>query len=199
MKFSLSPRDRLIAVAVGIVIVVAVLVVLLIVPQFQSMNALDAQIQAATQQAAVAKSTLEQRRAVKDRAASTEAIWLKLSNMVPSTPDMPALIIDLQDAAYDSGVQLESITPGQYKAATKEVPYSITPVSLLVWGSWSDSVDYMQRLLKLTRGIRVVSVQSTVMPISPASANPPLPTYSVSNVIAIEVYSIPGAITATGK
>jgi len=189
----IGPRERLILIIAGGAVIVIALVLLLVLPQYQKLGALDEQIQSATQEVSSAKTLLAQREQIKDRAAETDAKWLRLANMVPESPDLPSLIIEIQDLAFDTGVQLQSLQPSDLKAGAN---YQAIPISFNVVGTWSDTVDFLQGLMKLERGIRIVSFSSTVSP-TISNANPTLPNYSVTTVVQIEAYMIPP--TASGN
>ena len=69
------------------------------------------QIQEAEQEVDEANALLLQRQDMKDRAAQTDAAYLRLANSVPETPELPSLIIELQDVALQSGVNFEGLRP----------------------------------------------------------------------------------------
>ena len=72
------------------------------------------------------------------------------------------------------------------------------PVSVEVLGIWADTVDYLQALLKLDRGVRVLNSRQRRRR-SRAQANcatrrlPKLPPYAVDTVINMEAYMIPSS------
>lgn len=183
----IGPRERLILIIAGGAVILIALVLLLVLPQYQKLGALDQEIQSATQDVSSAKSLLAQREQIKDRAAETDAKWLRLANMVPESPDLPSLIIEIQDLAFDSGVQLQSLQPADLKAGAN---FQAVPITFNIIGTWSDTVDFLQGLMKLDRGIRILSFTSTVSP-TLASANPTLPNYSETTSVQIEAYMIP--------
>ncbi|NTU71090.1 MAG: type 4a pilus biogenesis protein PilO [Coriobacteriia bacterium] len=194
---SISPRDRLVITIVAAVLVLVALIAALVYPQFQQVRKLNTQVIEAEAQADAAKLQLEQRQGFKDRAIETNAKWLGLMNEVPETPDLPSLIIELQDSAYESGVQVISVTPTQ---PTQLTGYAAVPISIEVLGTWADTVDYLQSLMKLDRGVRVVGTNVTVAGSGalPERRNSKVPAYAVSSVISIETYLIPAAVeTAT--
>jgi type IV pilus assembly protein PilO len=187
---SISPRDRLIVtIAVAIVIVLA-LVALLIYPQFRELGDLNSQVVEANAQADAARLQLEERRGFKDRAIETNAKWLRLMNQVPDTPDLPSLIIELQDVAFASGVQLVVVQPA---AVVPKDTYAAVPVSVEILGTWSDTVDYLEALPKLDRGVRLTSVNVKLVSaggdVTRRTAK--LPAYSVDTLVNMEAYLIP--------
>jgi Tfp pilus assembly protein PilO len=191
---SISPRNRLIATIIVAAVIVIALVAGLIVPQLQWLGSLNAQVGEATARANAAKLQLAQRQAFKDRAIDTNAKWLRLMNQVPDNPDLPAFIIELQDAAFKSGVQLMTVTPS---APAPKPTFAAVPVNVEVVGSWSDTIDYLESLMVLDRGVRLVNVNTKVTPSGRSDIqNESLPPYAVDSVIGLETYLIPSA-TAT--
>jgi len=191
---AMSPRNRLIVTIAAAAFVVIALIALLVYPQVRQLALLNSEVGVASAQADVAKSQLEQRSGFKDRAVETNAKWLRLMNQVPDSPDLPSLIIELQDVAFKSGVQLVSVTPAQ--PAPKDA-YVLVPVGVEILGTWSDTVDYMQALVKLDRGIRPMDASAVVLKSGDeiARRNSSLAPYSVRTMINLEAYLIPEVST----
>jgi Tfp pilus assembly protein PilO len=175
--------------AVGVLAVIVVLALVLVVPQFGRMSDLDNQIETADSQISEAEALLKTRQEAKEGASSTDAALLELAAAVPEQPDLPSLIIELQDVAYDSNVQLREIEPADLVQAEG---YVTMPLSITVWGDWADNVDFVQSLQELTRQVRVVEAGSE--PIDEADterATESLDTYSVETNMLLEFYIIP--------
>jgi len=191
---SVSPRNRLIITIVAAALLVIALIAVLVYPQVSQLAQLRTDVEEASAQAQVAKAQLEQRRGFKDRAIETNAKWLRLMNQVPDTPDLSSLIIELQDTAFKSGVQLLSVTPAE--PATNAGFWSI-PVTVEIAGTWADSVDYMQALIKLDRGLRpmTVNVAGVGSDGEPTRRNASFSPYAVMSNVSIEAYLIPDAPT----
>ena len=109
---SISPRDRLIVTIAAAALLVLALIAVLLYPQFQQLDHSARRWSRRHAQADAAKLQLDERRGFKDRAIETNAKWLRLMNQVPETPDLPSLIIELQDTAFDSGVQVVAVHAG---------------------------------------------------------------------------------------
>jgi type IV pilus assembly protein PilO len=188
MKF--GPRERIIASVIAVVVVLVAMAVFLVWPQIQKMGELDAQISAARSDAATAQAQLETLKQSKARASDTDAAWLRLANLVPNGPDLPSLIVELQDAAFDSGVQLFTVTPSNPVGAAG---YATIPIQVEIVGTWADTVDYIQRLPKFNRGLRVVESSTARVNNSEIETkeNATVPNYSARTVIKLEAYTIP--------
>jgi Tfp pilus assembly protein PilO len=187
----IGPREQLILVIVGLLVVVAAVAALLVWPQYQKQKSLDAQIAVAGEQLQSAKSLLAQRQQIKNRTASTDAQWLKLSSLVPENPDLPSLIIDIQDVAFASGVQIVSIAPAD-PTPSADNTYLAIPLQVSILGTWADTVDYLKNLNELDRGLREFNFTASVAPaVAAVSGGPVQPDYSVSTQIQLEAYTIP--------
>ena len=194
----LSPRNKLIAVAVGAAVVVILLFGVLVIPSIGKMNDLGTQIDAAEQEAQTASALLDQRREVKDAASVTDATLIQLNNAVPQNPELPSLIIELQDVAYSTGVSLRVVTPAEPVQDEGEEFVTI-PVAIEIWGTWADTVDYLQQLSKLSRQLRIAEFESTLLDESSATdAGIKLPPYyQVATTANLEVYVIPESTDST--
>lgn len=196
---NLSPRNKLIALAVAVVLVVVVLVAVLVLPQFGRLKDLSAQIDQANTEAAAAKTLLEQRLQVKNQAAVTGNALLQLANAIPENPELPSLIIELQDAAYASGVSMRNVTPLPPVQNEGETFVSVG-LGMQVWGTWSDTVDFLGRLRSLGREVRVQRFESGVLGEGDgeiAGIKMP-PYYQIRTDISVMTYVIPaGSAGAT--
>lgn len=193
----IGPREQIIVSAVVAVVVVLAVAAFLVWPQFQQIAQLNGEIKAAQDEVQGGKALLEARTASKDNAAETDAKWLRLSNLMPEGPDLPSLIVELQNAAFASGVQVISVTPAAPSAGPE---YYTIPIEVQVIGTWADSVDFLQRIMKLNRGVRVVQSQSTRTDNSDQAAreNETIPDYSAQTIIELEAYMMPSSTsTAT--
>jgi len=150
----LSYRNQLILTGALIAILVALVVVLLIVPRLSEVRDIDERISEAEAQISQAEALLSQRQAVKARFAETEAKRMRLANQMPETPELPSLIVELQDTANAAGLEFASLTPALPEPM--EEGYSQVTMTMVVRGTWQDTVDFLQRLPRLTRQVRVI-------------------------------------------
>jgi hypothetical protein len=73
-----------------------------------------------------------------------------LAKAMPTDPDTPDLLLELNLLARESGVTLSSITPG---AVTTSGAFNVIPVSLSIDGDFYSVTDYLYRLRTLV-GVR---------------------------------------------
>ena len=192
----IAPREQFILTVVGSVLLILIMVAALVYPSFKSLGRLDNEIAQARSEVSGAKSMLAQRQAIKNRSAATDLKWLTLANQVPDNPDLPALIIELQDTAFDSGVQLVEVTPS---LPVSEGAFFTVPITVRILGTWADTIDYLQRVAKLGRGLRIVQFNSGVTTNEGQSTvlNSELPDYFENSVLVLEAYMIPASPTTT--
>lgn len=155
----LSPRNMLIITAVGVFLILLLVGALLVYPSFGTLAGLRTQIDDELTKESQARTLLEQRRAIKDRAVNTNAAYLQLLQSVPENPELPSLIIELQDLAYEHDVAVRAMTPGTV-VKPAGAAYVEIPVEIKIWADWQDTVDYMQQLVKLSRYMRIVDVKA---------------------------------------
>jgi Tfp pilus assembly protein PilO len=186
----IGPREQIIFAFAAVIVVVLVLAGVVIIPQVQKLGDLNTSISQARSANESAKQLLQVRVESKNRAADTDAQWLRLANLVPDGPDLPSLIVELQDAAFASGVQVISISPSP---PTSYATYYSLPMTVQIIGSWSDTVDFLERLSKLNRGLRIVESSSsrTTNTEQAGKENLPLPDYALQSTIKLETYMIP--------
>ena len=175
----LTSLQKMIIVA-SLVVVVAVLVVaFVIMPQFTQLADLQAQKSAAEARTSAATAVLNNLRAAKGRAAVTEAELLQVGTQMPDSPQLPSLIIELQDIANASGVKVTSIAPGQPVLAGGG-QYTEIALSTQVTAEWDDLLDYLKRLDHSTRLLRVSNL----------TVNPPVASTATTGTAASTALSV---------
>lgn len=149
----LSSRNQLIIGAVLIVVVTVAVVVLGILPLFQKASDLDAQITDADTQLQTANALVERRQSTKARSAENEVELMRIANQLPESPELPSVIIDLQNTANATGLDFIQITPGDL-TPSEDGSYQSVPLTIVLHGDWADIIEYCRKVDKLTRGVR---------------------------------------------
>jgi type IV pilus assembly protein PilO len=153
----LTSMQKMLAVIALIAVGVIAAVLLLLVPRFGDLAALDGELQAAKDEVAQTQALLAQLEQAKSDAALTQAELLQLANQMPERPELPSLLIELQDVSNSAGLRFNSVTPAE-PALSVAGTYSEVPLTVDVQGKWADVLDYMRRLNRMTRAIRVTNV-----------------------------------------
>jgi hypothetical protein len=147
VKRKLSPRALYGIVAGGLLVYALFGWFVLVGPKRAAAAGLKEQVAAAEQ------SLADTRRAA---AASPDAQPIKvadifrLSTAMPSTPDMPGILLELSRIAGESGIQFNSITP---QLSKQTGAYQSVPISLEFNGNFYELSDFLFRLRTLV-GIR---------------------------------------------
>jgi Tfp pilus assembly protein PilO len=188
----IGPREQLIVWVLVAVVVVIGLAAGLVFPQIGRLSDIARDISEQDAQVAEAKRLVAVREQSKNRVAETDAKWMRMANLIPEGPDLPSLIVELQDAAFASGVQLIGVTPSDMDATPT---YYTIPVQVEVLGTWADTVDFLQRMGRLNRGIRVVSLNAkpTNNDESSVKENEIIPDYAERTTVNVEAYMIPSS------
>ncbi|MBN2248384.1 MAG: type 4a pilus biogenesis protein PilO [Coriobacteriia bacterium] len=157
-------------IAIGFIAVVAIaFVVLAILPKFQEASAVDAQIATAETELQTAQALLARRQSVKAQAAVNEVELMQIANQVPDSPQLPSVIIELQNVANAAGVDLPTISVGTIgappPAADGSTPsYNVLSLTIGYTGQWSEVIDFCRRLNRLDRGTRVTAMSFAYSP-----------------------------------
>ncbi len=165
----LTPQVQL-YIAIGIITVLAgVFIFLAVVPKFQAVSNVEGEIATAEIELQTAEALLARRQGVKAQAAANEALLMQIANQVPDSPQLPATIIEIQDIANASGVELLTLSAGGIStpptAADGSVPpYNVLSLAVSSKGQWSELIDFSRRLYRLERGTRVTDLAFTYTP-----------------------------------
>jgi len=171
----ITSMQKMILTVTAFIIVAALVVVFLILPQFGTLTDLSQQRANAEVQRAQAQTQLAQLEQSKSQSALTEAKLLKTGTQMPDSPQLPTLIIEMQDVANAAGVSVTSFSPGQPTPAAGG-QYTEIAITAQLTAQWDDLLDYMRRLSRTTRLLRITSV--TINPGSTtgtATADPDIP------------------------
>lgn len=188
----LSPRDQLIVAIAAIVVAAVAVVVLVVMPRFRAVGQVKADIKVAEDQIAQARALLARRQGAKAGAAGTQAQLMRLANEFPDAPQLPALIIELQDVANDSGLDFASLQSD--RPAVRE-GFAALPLSLQVSGEWADIIEFLRKLDKMTRRVRVLNLTVSPEAVSEEATGAPM----IENVsISLEAFIMlpPAAVPA---
>jgi type IV pilus assembly protein PilO len=129
----------------GLAVVAAGGYLLLVAPQRSKAADLSKQVAAAQSQLAAAQSAA---RLGRQHQQVRIADVFRLGKAMPTTPDIPDVLLELNRISNDSGIVFQSITPG---AATPANGYSVLPISLVFQGNYYNLNDFLFRVRNLVR------------------------------------------------
>jgi len=145
-------KIQIIIAAVLILLVAVVFAFLAILPNFGELDELE--LQKADQQMRIttAQTLLSRRLEMKMRAAENQAELIDLATRIPESPQLPSLIIELQDSANQAELDFASLTPG---AASDAAGVVEIPISVNLRGEWEQVIHYLQIIQGLKREFRI--------------------------------------------
>ena len=194
----ISPRAEIVIALVILALLMVGMTFFVIVPQIGAMAEQDGKLTVANQDIQSAQNLLAQRQSSKARASQTQVDLMNLENEVPDDPQLPSLIIELQNAANEAGLDFIKISP---TLPVVRSGYSAVPIGVELDGRWADCIDYVRRLETLDRQVRVLSLRivplvdpaTSVEATGSANRNPPT---DLKAALTIEAYTI-GSVGAS--
>lgn len=207
MKRLTAQMQMYVAIAVVAVLTLAA-VFFGILPLLQEAASLDAQIETEQSAVAAAQALVARRQSAKAQSAANEVELMRISNQIPDSPQLPAVIIEVQDVANAAGVELPQLEVGDVVPAAAladgTIPaYSELELTIIIRGDWAEIIDFCRRLNALDRGVRFTT--STFVYI-PGDAEADVEGY-VEGSATLEVYTmaapttaiVPGTATTTAQ
>jgi Tfp pilus assembly protein PilO len=199
-------------IAIALIAVVSLAVVFLgILPLFQEASTVQGEIRTEESNLSAAEALLARRESAKMQSAANEVELMRIANQIPDSPQLPSVIIELQDVANLSGVDFQSLAPGEPAPAVladgTTSDYSVVPMVLLIRGDWAELIDYLRRIDALERGVRateisfvyVGSVIEEGLVVTPAyvEASVTLEVYTMASVPPAGDAAVPSTTTTT--
>jgi Tfp pilus assembly protein PilO len=149
VKRKLSPRALYAAVIAGVVVYAAVFWFVLVSPKRAEASALKTEIaalQVTVDNARIAATP----RPNEDTKPIAVADIFRLAKAMPSIPDMPGILLELDRIAEETGVEFQSVTP---LASAVVGDYQTVPITLAFDGNFYELSDFLFRLRTLV-GVR---------------------------------------------
>ena len=148
----MTRRTELLVATAGIVLVLAVGTLLLVRPKQQAVAEAIADRNGAMAESQALRDEVRALEALKADAAELRTKAKLAKAEFPSTPNLPALVDALQDAAGQSGVDLVSITPAAPKASTVQPELAEIATGINVRGGYFQIEDFLSRVENLVKG-----------------------------------------------
>jgi type IV pilus assembly protein PilO len=159
-----NDRNILILGMLGIVVVVIGFYFFLLSPLLQSLNE-QAQArddkQAQLEQVQQEVNELEE---VRRNSPEIQRQLLELSKRVPTQPQIPTLVVQVQEIADASGVTQLSVDPEPPTAPAGGGDYQVVPVTMLFNGTYDQMQDFLLRTRNLTRLVTVTNLSYCRIP-----------------------------------
>jgi type IV pilus assembly protein PilO len=193
----ITSMQKMIGTVLAFVVIAILVAVFVILPQFGELDTLSQERIQAQGQVQQAQAVLAQLEESKSRSAATEADILKIGTQMPDSPQLPTLIIEMQDIADKAGVSVTSFAPAQPAAGTSGQYTEITMSTALTAG-WDDLLDYLRRLNSATRLLRTTNITITPPASTTGTATASSePLLTVSLTIKAYVIGTNGVLSST--
>jgi hypothetical protein len=124
---TLSARDRKIVLLLVPLVLIAAYWFLLLTPKREEASAASAKLTQEQDRLEVARSAASSADNAKDGFEASYATIVRLGKAIPSTVDMPSLLVQLEAAAEGTGIRFDSIAAGERTAAPVAAPAEGAP------------------------------------------------------------------------
>ncbi|MCZ7662064.1 MAG: type 4a pilus biogenesis protein PilO [Thermoleophilia bacterium] len=145
----MSRRNIYGLIAVGLVVVAAGYYFLMLSPLRTKIGDTEAQIASEQTQLAQNQARLAQMEQTRQDAKRNQARLIELSKMVPQTPEIPSLLLQIQDLATEAGIDFLTITPQE---PTDLGSFLVIGLVLVMEGRYFDVNDFLYRAEQMAAG-----------------------------------------------
>ncbi|MCC5949692.1 MAG: type 4a pilus biogenesis protein PilO [Nitriliruptoraceae bacterium] len=149
-------RIQIILAALGAVLLVAVFYLLLWQPQRDELADLEDQIATVEQQQTQARAEIARLEEVRRTSPELEAELAAAHSVLPTVANVPTLLRQLQLAADDADVTLQTVTTGRPIEAVADPSVADITLNVSLQGSYFEIVDFLRRVEDPTITARAV-------------------------------------------
>lgn len=181
-------KQQIIVIAV-VAVLILIIFTLLLKPKISQLSEISAIQEQEEQEFNALNATIIRLKSIKQRAPEIEARLAELGKSIPETAEVPSLLVDVQDIANQADIDFLSIKPS---SLIEQDSYALLPFEITIDGYFYDLVDFLYRLEKLPRMLKVTKIL-----INEGEAG--LPNISVSITANAFVLSKGQAVTAVKK
>jgi type IV pilus assembly protein PilO len=153
-----NDRNILILGILGIVIVVIGFYFLLLSPLLQRLNEQAKAREDKQAQLEQVQQEVNELEEVRRNSPEIQRQLLELSKRVPTQPQIPTLVVQVQEIADTSGVTQLVVEPGDAAAPAGGGDYRIVPVTMQFNGNYDQMQDFLLRIRNLARLVTVTDV-----------------------------------------
>lgn len=188
MTMQLTPRNQLIAVAVIGVLLLLVGFIFLVRPQLATLGELQAQKEQQIQQLNQYKLRYQQLAAIKQESGQMALRLLNIKRAMPSEPELPSLMLEMQQLAEDSGLDLNNIN---FSQVADKGAYGEMNINMTVEGSFYTVLDWLQRIKSLSRKVVIDTLSFSVKEYPNLAVNVTARAFTLKQDVSAEQTSTP--------
>lgn len=156
----MNPNDRN-TLILGVLIILAVLLgfyFLLLGPIRSQFSDLVAERESKAAQLQQLQQQVAESEAIAENAPDIERRLLELSKRIPTQPEVPSFVVQVQEISDAAGVTQLSIQPGEAAPPEGGGDFSGIPITMTFEGTYEQLQDFMVRLQNLVRLVAVTDV-----------------------------------------
>ncbi|MDP8949420.1 MAG: type 4a pilus biogenesis protein PilO [Actinomycetota bacterium] len=156
----MSRRDRNVLI-LGLLVIVLLVVGYYFLLLRPLLNELDERAQERSDkqaQLANLQQEVAQLEAVRREAPEIERQLLELSKRIPTQPEIPTFVVQIEEIANASGVTQLSVEPGTPGPPPGGGEFSVIPITMSFTGTYEQMQDFLLRTRNLARLVTVTSV-----------------------------------------
>jgi Tfp pilus assembly protein PilO len=204
----MTGRDRIVIVVIAALAVVAAAWLIVVAPEREKATKLGAEVSTAQSQLTTAESEVNTARSAEAGYPTEYASLVNLGKAVPTSQEVPSLIVQLAQATDERNVEFSSITPGgsgSSSSAAASAGFTAMPFSFVFNGSFSDLSELLQQLDRFTLRTSAGSLQVsgrllTIQSVSLApggSSGSSKPSGQMTGSITATAYVLPASQAAS--
>lgn len=182
----MSGRTRLIVTIALALLVVLIFYMFFIRSRQGELGELRTQVEAEEALTVQLRATLNRLRALQEQAPKLEAELAEIRELVPQKNQVPNFIFASQEAANESGVELNILTPELPKTPPEGAQLAEIRLQMAARGGYFAIQDFMRRLIDLDRALRI-----DIVTMSAASDAESIDTEVTLNITARIFFELP--------
>jgi Tfp pilus assembly protein PilO len=200
----MTGRDRIVIVVIAALAVVAAAWLLVVAPEREKATKLGAEVSTAQSQLSSAEGEVSAARSAEVGYPAEYASLVNLGKAVPTSQEVPSLIVQLAQATNEKNVEFTSFTSSGSSAAASSASFSAMPFTFVFNGSFFDLSDLIQQLNHFTTRTSAGSLQVsgrllTIQGISlaPGGSSSSKPNAQMTGTITGSAYVLPASQAAS--
>jgi|SRR5215210_2346132 len=162
---SRNDRNILILGLLGIVILVIGFYFLLLSPLLGRLNEQAQARDEKQDQLAQVQQEVNDLEEIRRNSPEIERQLLELSKRVPTQPQIPTFVVQVQEIANAAGVTQLTVEPGDAAAPAGGGDYQVIPVTMQFNGTYDEMRDFLLRMRNLARLVAVTDVSYCRVPV----------------------------------
>ena len=151
----MSGRSRLIMTIAASLVVLLIFYVFFIRSRQGELSELRTQVAAEEALTIQLRATLDRLRALQEQAPQLEAELAEIRELVPQKNQVPNFIFASQEAANESGVEMNILTPELPKTPPEGAQLAEVRLQIGARGGYFAIQDFMRRMINLDRALRI--------------------------------------------